>query len=239
MTNTQTPEPRIKGDGDVLDVHSIFYTIQGEGPFAGRTAVFIRLAGCNLQCPGCDTEYTEGRKIVSIDWIQGAVLAAWINVTKVRPLVVITGGEPLRQPIGWLCDGLCARGYDVQIESNGVFAPDSVLEARLLSREVMLTISPKTTRVHPRSAELATAFKYVLDMGSVDPRDGLPVKALDHPASTGVARPPKGFLGEIYLNPFDTKDPAHNAANLGAVVKSCLKFGYRCGIQLHKLIGVE
>ena len=38
-----------------LEVHSIFKTIQGEGPFCGTPAVFIRLAGCNLQCPWCDT----------------------------------------------------------------------------------------------------------------------------------------------------------------------------------------
>ena len=40
------------------DVHSIFPTIQGEGPFVGQPAIFIRLAGCNLQCPACDTDYT-------------------------------------------------------------------------------------------------------------------------------------------------------------------------------------
>ena len=52
-TNTQEPE-KIDRDRH-LDVHSIFHTIQGEGPYCGHPAVFIRLAGCNLQCPGCDT----------------------------------------------------------------------------------------------------------------------------------------------------------------------------------------
>ncbi len=51
--NTQPVEkPDRRADGSV-DLHSIFYTIQGEGPFTGRPAVFIRLAGCNLQCPWC------------------------------------------------------------------------------------------------------------------------------------------------------------------------------------------
>lgn len=239
MLNNQKPEPRAKGDGGVLDVHSIFYTIQGEGPFAGRTAVFIRLAGCNLQCPGCDTEYTQGRRSMSVSLIVGEVLCQWLNKTKRRPLIVITGGEPLRQPIGMLCDDLSRRGYHIQIESNGVFGPDGTLDYLLCVGKATLIISPKTTRVHPRSAELATAFKYVLDAGSIDPRDGLPVKALDHPASTGVARPPEGFQGEVYLNPFDAKNEMDNALNLSAVVQSCLKFGHRCGIQLHKLINVD
>lgn len=239
MLNNQKPEPRAKGDGSVLDVHSIFYTIQGEGPFAGRTAVFIRLAGCNLQCPGCDTEYTQGRRKLDLDQIEWLVHYEWATKTPVKPLIVITGGEPLRQSIGKLCDLLSTCGYHIQIESNGVFGPDSTLDYLLCTGKVTLIISPKTTRVHPRSAELATAFKYVLDAGSIDARDGLPVKALDHPASTGVARPPEGFAGEIYLNPFDAKNEQDNALNLSAVVNSCLKFGHRCGIQLHKLINVD
>jgi organic radical activating enzyme len=239
MLNNQKPEPRSKGDGGVLDVHSVFYTIQGEGPFAGRTAVFIRLAGCNLQCPGCDTEYTQGRALLTPDEIEKRVHREWAAKTSVKPLIVITGGEPLRQSTGWLCDLLSTCGYDIQIESNGVFAPDSTLDYLLCAGKVVLIVSPKTTRVHPRSATLATAFKYVLDAGSIDARDGLPIKALDHPASTGVARPPEGFRGEVYLNPFDAKNETDNALNLSAVVQSCLKFGHRCGIQLHKLINVD
>lgn len=239
MLNNQKPEPRAKGDGDVLDVHSIFYTIQGEGPFAGRTAVFIRLAGCNLQCPGCDTEYTQGRRELDLDQIERLVHYEWATKTPVRPLIVVTGGEPLRQPIGALCRFLTDCGYHIQIESNGVFAPDTVLDTLIQRDAVSLIVSPKTTRIHERTATLATAFKYVLDANSVDARDGLPVKALDHPASTGVARPPARWEGEIYLNPFDAKDDELNARNLRAVVLSCLKFGHRCGIQLHKLINVD
>ena len=42
-----------------LQVHEIFHTIQGEGPFSGRPAVFIRLSGCNLRCWFCDTEWDD------------------------------------------------------------------------------------------------------------------------------------------------------------------------------------
>jgi len=68
--NQQKPEPRAKGDGSILDFHSMFFTIQGEGPFAGHRSIFVRLAGCNLQCPGCDTEYTQGRSVVGILWLR-------------------------------------------------------------------------------------------------------------------------------------------------------------------------
>ena len=51
--NTQPTEKRTNSQN--LDITEIFFTIQGEGPFSGHRAVFIRLAGCNLQCPACDT----------------------------------------------------------------------------------------------------------------------------------------------------------------------------------------
>ncbi|WP_046973456.1 7-carboxy-7-deazaguanine synthase QueE, partial [Dyella japonica] len=94
-------------------------TIQGEGPFCGQPAVFVRLAGCNLQCPGCDTNYTSNRKKMShSDIWQEIVHVTGEAKTK---LVVITGGEPFRQPevvnfINYLID---MKGYRVQVETNG------------------------------------------------------------------------------------------------------------------------
>lgn len=240
--NDQKPEPHADGDGNTLDVHSIFFTIQGEGPFTGHRAIFIRLAGCNLQCPGCDTEYTQGRRRVPIEQI---MVEAWDVVPWLitstegsKPLIVITGGEPLRQVIGPFVMQLLQNDFAVQIESNGVFKPDPVLfDLLAVHSELTLVVSPKTSRIHDQTARLAKAFKYVLDADSVDPQDGLPIKALEHPASTGVARPPKGK--PVYLNPCDSKDPVRNAANLTAVAQSCVKHGYIMGVQLHKLVGLD
>ncbi len=96
-----------------LDVHSLFYTIQGEGPHCGKPAIFVRLYGCNLQCPGCDTDYTSTKKPMSV-----AVLRAAIDALKEdeqpdapKPIVVITGGEPFRQNITPLCIALLRGGY--------------------------------------------------------------------------------------------------------------------------------
>ena len=56
MINKQPIEKREPSYEGTLQVHSIFKTIQGEGPFCGTPCVFVRLAGCNLQCPACDTD---------------------------------------------------------------------------------------------------------------------------------------------------------------------------------------
>jgi len=256
--NQQRPEPRVKGDGNTLDFHSMFFTIQGEGPFAGHRAIFVRLAGCNLQCPGCDTEYTQGRSTVDAKWLAAEVALMARTQTGFDPtneeqlnenfLVVITGGEPLRQTIGPFVRDLIEMGFSVQIESNGVFAPDPILAQTIDSvrndlRAFQLVVSPKTSRINEDTAGYAHAFKYVLDVESVDPRDGLPIKALDHPASTGVARPPKtnrhGEQMPVYLNPFDAQDEERNLLNLRAAACQAMKFGYILGVQLHKLIGLE
>lgn len=101
----------------VLDVHSIFRTLQGEGPFTGHSAIFIRLAGCNLQCPACDTDYTSKRSLMSVQTIIDKVNTLKIGQT--IQLIVITGGEPLRQNISDLCILLYQAHYTVQIETNG------------------------------------------------------------------------------------------------------------------------
>ena len=246
--NSQKPEPRARGNGDTLDLHSMFYTLQGEGPFTGCPAVFIRLAGCNLQCPGCDTEYTEGRELLPVTEVFSRAIREVPGNIGTRCIMVITGGEPLRQDIGTLVSMLMGVGYTVQIESNGVFAPSPEL-ANLLdwsrrSRtknlgKVVLIVSPKTKAINKTTASYATAFKYVIDRNSVNPDDGLPILALDHPAAGGVARPPQGFTGEIYVNPFDAKDDEINYQNLSAAAHSALLHGYRLGVQLHKLVGLD
>ena len=113
-----------------LSVSEIFGpTIQGEGPSAGRHAVFLRLSGCNLACTWCDTPYTW-------DWtrFKKADEATMMSIRDVRndlatrwgpnSLLVITGGEPLLQMVGIsdLFDQLPAP-VQVEIETNGTLYP--------------------------------------------------------------------------------------------------------------------
>lgn len=238
--NIQPIEKRRESDGSTIEVHSVFNTIQGEGPFTGHAAVFIRLAGCNLQCPACDTDYTTDR------WNSTPfALLQFVQEMRQSPsLVVITGGEPFRQNIHPLVELLLAEGYTVQIETNGTLPPPTIGFAELCSLDTnernrcFVVCSPKAGRVNPATASLACAYKYVMAHDSVD-SDGLPLLALDHSASPRVARPHEGFNGTIYLQPCDDKDDVVNQANLQACVNSVMLHPYVLQLQVHKIINVE
>lgn len=207
-------------------------TIQGEGPFTGCRAVFVRLAGCNLQCPGCDTDYTSDRKDMTVSQVLGNIVAVAPAGTK---LVVITGGEPFRQNIGDLCAFLISYGYTVQIETNGSLRPSPNLPS-----EVCVVCSPKTARINKQLEKRVDVYKYVMHHDSVA-SDGLPVLALGNDAAKEemVARPLPDYQGDIYLQPMDTKDEQENQLNIKAVTESVLKNGYVLQLQIHKYIGVE
>jgi 7-carboxy-7-deazaguanine synthase len=135
----------------MLQVAEIFYTIQGEGTWTGTPAVFVRLAGCNLSCDFCDTDYSLQR-IMSVEQVVAAVKEASPSC----PMVVLTGGEPLAQTESLpLVDALRAAGRRVHIESNGtIFTP--------LADDVWLCVSPKE-RVDARMAGRANEAKLIVD----------------------------------------------------------------------------
>lgn len=234
--NTQIPTKSIAAQsGSHLQVHSIFYTIQGEGPYAGMPAVFLRLAGCNLQCPGCDTEYTEGARTMGIGDICEAVECAHVGPNGMGecPLLVITGGEPFRQNLTFLTRTFVAMGWKVQIETNGTLPPSDGMPS-----SITIVCSPKTGSINKRLATRIDAYKYVARAADISPDDGLPYIALGHSLAGTLARP--AFLNvPVYLQPMDEQDEQLNAANTKAVVESCLRHGHRLCLQMHKIVGVE
>lgn len=235
--NNQIPLHYVENFRDELSVHSIFYTIQGEGPFSGQRAVFVRLAGCNLQCPACDTEYTDGATTMTRTQIRFRIWELIGAEGDEHPLVVITGGEPFRQSGLWKLVGeLIGLGARVQIETNGSFDVSQV------STEATIVVSPKTGKIHPSLIYRANAYKYVLDHNSIDPEDGLPIRALDHSCgSRGVWRPPYDYKGTIYIQPMDVPGDMYSLQyrkNVKACVESCMKFGYTLQLQIHKIVGV-
>jgi organic radical activating enzyme len=242
--NIQPIEKRAHRADGLLAVHSVFQTIQGEGPFCGVPCVFVRLAGCNLQCPACDTDYTSTRQLTSPLSLLEQVFDADTMPGEDRKLVVITGGEPFRQDLSELLCLLVGAGYYVQIESNGTLNPTpqgihwSYSTEPHRRRGVYVVCSPKTGKLNPSIFDVACALKYVVKYGDTH-SDGLPLSALDHPSNPYPARPPVGWSRPIYVQPLDSKDPVENAAHTNEAVASCLRHGYTLQLQIHKHIGVE
>jgi 7-carboxy-7-deazaguanine synthase len=227
--NTQAVEKQDLDPNKPYEVVGVWKTIQGEGPYVGYPAVFVRLAGCNLQCPRCDTDYTSGRVQMSTH-----DLLAEIVKEDTGGLVVITGGEPFRQKLGPIIRELLAGDYFVQIETNGTLYDDDMPWFGALS----VVCSPKTPKIHPELEDRVTSYKYVLDHRYVDEKDGLPTKSLE--SSGGVFRPrPSIPRHRIFLQPMEVKEcPAETARNVEATVRSCMKYGYRLSLQTHKIVGV-
>jgi 7-carboxy-7-deazaguanine synthase len=157
-----------------IQLAEIFYSVQGEGTWTGTPAVFVRLAGCNLACDFCDTDYAL-KFVAGIDEVVARVRAEGGDC----PMVILTGGEPLAQRATLLLiDALRADGRRVHIESNGTIdvpLPDGV----------WLTVSPKE-RLHPAMAARANEAKLIVD-GRV-PDEWL----ANFPATTPVFLQPEG-----------------------------------------------
>ena len=226
--NTQAIERRQERDDGAVEVVEVFPTIQWEGPYAGRPAVFVRLAGCNLQCPLCDTDYTVARRLTSADDLVKQVSI----LLPPSGLVVITGGEPFRQTCGRMVSLLLPIA-PVQFETNGTLY-DSSMEPWW--SQVSVVCSPKTGVIHPKLHPVVDSLKYILQDGKVDPTDGLPTDSLHF--GVRPARPWPGFRGEIYIQPCDELDALRNKLNTEAAIQSCLRYGYTLCLQLHKLIGL-
>jgi organic radical activating enzyme len=111
-----------------MRVNEMFYSIQGEGYFTGNAAVFIRLSGCNIRCPFCDTRHIDYCELIEEKIVDFASKYP-------SRLVVITGGEPSLQLTDSFVDKLHEIGKFVAVETNGT---------RQLPHNVdWITVSPK------------------------------------------------------------------------------------------------
>ena len=135
----------------MLQLAEIFYSVQGEGTWTGTPAVFVRLAGCNLSCAFCDTDYAL-KFFATVD----EVVARVRSEGGACPMVILTGGEPLaQQETRRLIDALRADGRRVHIESNGTLPVE-------LPDDVWLTVSPKE-RLAGAMARRANEAKLIVD----------------------------------------------------------------------------
>lgn len=228
MEINQQPSERYL-PGQALEVHSLWPTIQGEGPLAGSPSVFVRLSGCNLQCPFCDTEYTSIRRsLYPLELIE--------EISKIRKsgLIVVTGGEPFRQAaLGRFCCEALSAGYKVQIETNGTMYQDDLPYG---SEDLVIVCSPKAPSINSALQQHIHALKYILQAGKVEEQDGLPRSSMGSPMA--IARPRYDSKAEIYVQPLDEQDEEANKRNLDTAVSVCMKFGYKLCVQIHKIIGM-
>lgn len=212
-------------------VHSIFYTIQGEGPWAGLPAIFLRLAGCNLQCAFCDTEFDRG----AVVWTRDKLANEMLRLSEFNQCkrVVITGGEPMLQALTPLLGHMHYSGLLLQIETAGTAWPD---DFEKIQRHVLIVCSPKTPKLHKKFLpEHIQCFKYIIQDGARFTIEGLPA---------GLAKPLGDVLDtvrpeNILMQPCDDRDPIRTAANMRVAVALCMAHGYRLSVQVHKIAGVE
>lgn len=210
----------------MLWVNEIFYSIQGEGYHAGMPALFVRLAGCNLDCPWCDTNH-ETKKRMEEEEIIGEIFKL-ANGRNNLQLVVITGGEPLMQALSVkLADKLQMDfGLTVAFETNGTLYAEGC-EAH------WLTVSPKpVAKLHPDIKAAASEFKYIV-RNNCEITSGLPALC-EHPPEEFL----KDHRDRIFLQPCDEGE-LQRAINTRAALESCLKHGYRLSVQIHKTVGVR
>ena len=196
-----------------MRVNEIFYSLQGEGYYSGTPAVFVRLSGCNLRCPFCDTQHESGTVMSE---------AEVVEAVKRYPAthVVVTGGEPSLQLTASLVDALHAAGRYVAVETNGTHPlPDNV---------DWVTLSPKSAFVDGADVVLTRAdeIKVVYD-GIHDPEGQL--STLNSQLST-----------LRFLQPCDTGDAARNRQITAATVEyiKCHP-EWRLSLQIHKILNIQ
>ena len=93
-----------------------FYTLQGEGHWAGTPAYFIRFAGCDVGCVWCDVK--ESWTVSEEQYVSLEALADEVQASGTQR-VVITGGEPAMYDLGPVTQALKARGMKTHIETSG------------------------------------------------------------------------------------------------------------------------
>ncbi|HEX7875124.1 MAG TPA: 7-carboxy-7-deazaguanine synthase [Sphingobium sp.] len=211
-------------------VKEMFLTLQGEGVHAGRRAVFLRFAGCNLWtgreedrrkavCQFCDTDFVGtdgdgGGKFADAATLADGALAFW-GAGREGRYIVLTGGEPMLQIDDVLVEALHERGFVIAIESNGTIAAHPGID--------WVCISPKAgSEVVQRSGN---------ELKLVWPQPGGGHSLADVDAMEGWA------FEHFLIQPLD--DP-QAAANVQAAIDLVMaRPRWRLSLQSHKFLGLR
>lgn len=206
-------------------VKEMFLTLQGEGVRAGRRAVFVRFAGCNLWsgrerdrataiCRFCDTDFVGvdgdgGGRFADAQALVAGAAELWGSETTHR-YVVLTGGEPMLQVDDALVDALHAAGFEIAIESNGTLPVHPGID--------WICISPKAGSVTVQRS--GDELKLVWPQAGIDPT------ALE-----------AWNFGARLIQPLDDADAAANVRAATDLVMA--RPAWRLSLQTHKLLGLR
>lgn len=206
-------------------VKEMFATLQGEGAQAGRAAIFVRFAGCNLWsgrerdrgaaiCQFCDTDFVGtdgegGAKFKTAEALAEAACALWPQSDTRQRYAVLTGGEPMMQVDDALVEALHAEGFEIAIETNGTLEVHEGID--------WICVSPKA------GADLVQLTGDELKV--VYPQPGHDLEALA-----------KLEFENFFVQPMDGPDID---ANTREATAWCLAHPlWKLSLQTHKLIGI-
>ena len=193
-----------------MRVKEIFYSLQGEGCHTGRAAIFVRFAGCNLQCPFCDTDFKNGEEITDLE-----VLNKIEQLSEDCKFIVLTGGEPTLQVKDDFIRLLQRKGYYVAMETNGTREIPQLID--------WVTVSPKKhfTRNAEPVVETCNEVKVIFD-------------AENEPDDCGIQ------ANFYYLQPCDTGNEERNQEIINKCVEYIKKNPrWKLSLQTQKILKVQ
>lgn len=191
-------------------VNEIFYSLQGEGRWVGRPALFIRMSGCNLSCSFCDTDFKTYQELGTDD-----ILEQLTHLSADCKLIVLTGGEPTLQVDEHLTSFLHLNGYYISMETNGTHPIPTGID--------WVTCSPKSLFIESAKTVIkkVSELKVVLD-GKHSITD------------CGIE------ADYYYVQPCDVGDKKKNEAILQqAITFVKLNPKWQLSLQQHKIINIQ
>lgn len=191
-------------------VNEIFYSLQGEGRWMGRPAVFVRMSGCNLKCPFCDTDFRGYREMSADD-----ILSKCLEEGGECRFIVLTGGEPSLQVDEQLIATLHQAGYYLSMETNGTHAVPEGID--------WVTCSPKVdfTEGGELVVRKVDELKLIFDGEHL---------ISDH----GIA------CTFRYLQPCDVGNDSRNYLILNECIKYIKAHPeWQLSVQMHKIVGIR
>ena len=191
-------------------VNEIFFSLQGEGFWTGTPMVFVRLSGCNLKCPFCDTDHSAFQEMTA-----GEIVSEALRAGGDCRRICLTGGEPSLQADEALLKAFHEAGYTVHMETNGTLpVPEGIDWITLSPKNQVFGLMGNGAVILKRADEV----KLVLAPG-VDP------SAWEHFPATWH-----------FLQPCDAAGRMNTEETVSYIKAHPL---WRLSLQTHKLLGIR